>query len=273
MPALFALAVWSVQRVVTKVALVRWSTARFYRWNALLSLPVYAVFALFEPPRADALAAALGMSLYMALAFWVATEATRRGPLGIVAPLTAASPAITVVLAMALLGERPDAAALAGVIGALAAAALLAFRPVAVAAIGGWLAFAIGSLLFQGLGAFLAKVVVTEGNPSTLLLTSAAVQVAVGLWLARGQPLRLREHARGAPLLVTLILVAAAVATIGYLSALSVGPASVVVPLVATSPSLGGLLGIVLLRERATRRQLAAIVVGVIAIVLLAAPR
>jgi hypothetical protein len=42
--ALFALVVWSVQRVVTKVALVRWSTARFYRLNAILSLGVYAVF-------------------------------------------------------------------------------------------------------------------------------------------------------------------------------------------------------------------------------------
>jgi len=65
-------------------------------------------------------------------------------------------------------------------------------------------------------------------------------------------------------------LVAAAVATIGYLSALSVGPASVIVPLVATSPALGGLLGVVTLREAVTTRQLAGIALGAFAAVLLA---
>jgi len=49
------------------------------------------------------------------------------------------------------------------------------------------------------------------------------------------------------------------IATIGYLSALAAGPAAVVVPLVATSPALAGLLGILLLKERTGPRQLAGI--------------
>ena len=69
---------------------------------------------------------------------------------------------------------------------------------------------------------------------------------------------------------ITFVLIAAGVATIGYLSALSVGPASIIVPFVATSPSLGGLAGIAFLREGATRRQLAGIALGLAAIVLLA---
>src|SRR5881296_1017471 len=104
--ALFALVVWSVQRVVTKVALVRWSTARFYRLNAILSLAVYAVFAIAVPPDPSGVVGAVGLSLLMAMTFWVTTEATRRGPVGLVAPLTAMSPALTVILAMAILGER-----------------------------------------------------------------------------------------------------------------------------------------------------------------------
>jgi len=47
------------------------------------------------------------------------------------------------------------------------------------------------------------------------------------------------------------------------------GPASVIVPLVATSPALGGLLGIVALREGVTSRQLAGIALGACAAVLL----
>lgn len=46
-----------------------------------------------------------------------------------------------------------------------------------------------------------------------------------------------------------------------------------IVPLVATSPALGGLFGAVILRERTTRPQYAAILLGLIAIVLLSIPR
>ena len=88
--------------------------------------------------------------------------------------------------------------------------------------------------------------------------------------LARREPLAVRETLRGRGLLVVATLVAAALATIGYLFALSIGPASVVVPLVATSPALGGLLGIVLLREQVVTRQLVGIATGVAAVVLLA---
>ena len=269
--ALFALFTWSVQRVVTKAALVRWSTARFYRWNAIVSLLVYVPFALVVPPDRGVLAPAFAMSLYMAGAFWVATEATRRGPVGVVAPLTAASPAITVALAMLFLGERPGGLALAGVACAVAAAILLALRP-AAAAPGGWLAFAFASLALQGVGAFLAKMVVTEGGPTTLLVTSVLVQLVVGGYIARAEPIDPRGSLRGMPLVVTLTLAAAALATIGYLTALSAGPASLVVPLVAVSPALGGLLGILVLKERASRRQYAGIAVGLMAIVLLAGP-
>ncbi|MDQ2952857.1 MAG: EamA family transporter [Chloroflexota bacterium] len=269
--ALFALVTWSVQRVVTKVALLRWTTARFYRWNAIVSLLVYLPYAVVVPPRADALVPAIGLSLLMALTFGVTTEATRRGPIGVVAPLTATSPALTVLLAVALLGERSGPLVIAGVGCAIIAAILLAARPAEVA-IGGWLALALASLTLQGIGAFIAKIVVTDGGPTTLLLTSVIVQLAVGVVIARGVPLDVGSSLRGMPLIVTLTLAAAAVATIGYLSALSVGPASVIVPLVATSPALGGLLGIIALKERVDRRQAVGIAVGVLGIIVLARP-
>jgi drug/metabolite transporter (DMT)-like permease len=268
--ALFALAVWSAQRVVTKVALVRWSTARFYRWSAICALLVYVPFALLSPPDSSALAAALGLSVLMALTFWVTTEATRRGPLSLVAPLTATSPALTAVLAVAFLGERPGTLAVVGIACAVGAAILLAFRPAPLAAADKWIGLALASLVLQGVGAFLAKVVVTGSGPTTLLLTSVLVQLAVGLFIARSEPLGVVESLRGQALTFTIVIIGAALATVGYLAALSVGPASVIVPLVATSPSLGGLGGIVFLRERAEARQLGGIVLGLAAIVLLA---
>jgi len=269
--ALFALAVWSIQRVVTKWALLHWSTARFYRWNAIVSLVVYVPFALALPPEGDRLAGALGLSLLMALAFWVTTEATRRGPVGAVAPLTATSPAITASLAMLFIGERPDALGLVGIVAAVVAAVLLAFRP-ARSTFGPWLGLGVASLALQGVGAFLAKLVVSDATPTTLLVPSVLVQLAVGLAIARREPLEPRESVRGRSLVVTLTLAAAALATVGYLAALSSGPASIIVPLVATSPTIGGVLGIIALRERVARHQAIGIAIGLAAIVLLARP-
>ena len=56
---------------------------------------------------------------------------------------------------------------------------------------------------------------------------------------------------KGKPAVFTIVAYAiGGVATIGYLLALASGPAAVVVPLVATSPALAGLLGIMVLGER-----------------------
>ncbi len=269
--AVGALLVWSIQRVVTKVALVRWSTAYFYRLNALLSLVVYAPFAVLYPPDPAGFAGAFGLSLLMAATFWVTTEATRRGPVGLVAPLTAMSPALTVVLALILLAERPSALALAGVPLGLLAAALLAFRPTAPGALAGWLGLAVASLVMQGVGAFIAKVLVTGSGPTDLLLTSASVQLAVGAVIARREPLAVDRLVARPGLVIVGVLVGASIATIGYLYALSIGPASVIVPLVATSPSLAGLLGLGILREPSTPRQIIAIGLGTVAAVVLAA--
>jgi uncharacterized membrane protein len=73
--------------------------------------------------------------------------------------------------------------------------------------------------------------------------------------------------------LLTLVAYGVAgVATIGYLLALSAGPAAIIVPMVATSPALAGLLGIVALRESVSRRQLVGIGLALFGAVLLAVP-
>lgn len=70
---------------------------------------------------------------------------------------------------------------------------------------------------------------------------------------------------------IVVAYVATGVPTIGYLSALASGQASVVVPLVATSPAVAGLAGIVFLHETTRRRQLVGIALAPAGAVLLAA--
>jgi uncharacterized membrane protein len=272
----FALVVWAIQRLLSKVALATLGTRKFYLLSASVSLVVYTPYLIWRPPTPAELVPAFGLACLMAVTFGVTTEAIRRGPLGSVSPITALSPALTALLAIAVLGERLAGWAYVGIVLAPLGVLLLSAAPgdrLARAAAGRpWLPLAVLSLFLQGVGAFVAKLVVTPAGPSSLLLMSAGVQVLVGLALAppwRWSP----EDLRGRPALLTLVAYGVAgVATIGYLLALSAGPAAIIVPMVATSPALAGLLGIVALRESVSRRQLVGIGLALFGAVLLAVP-
>ena len=270
--ALAALVVWSVQRAVSKAVLARLTTPQFYLLSAVVALPVYLPILVFDPPPASAFPPALGLSLMMAATFGVTTEAIRRGPVGRVSPITGLSPALTAVLAFVFLGERPTGLRVVGIVLAVAAVAFLGYQPTAnrEETGSGWLALAIGSLALQGVGAFFAKVVVTPSGPSALLVTGGTVQVMVGTILLR----RSRDQFPGlhGPLMrwTVVVLALAAPATIGYLWALSRGPASAIVPLVATSPTLGGLIGAIWLHEHPTGWQYLGMALGIAAATVLA---
>jgi O-acetylserine/cysteine efflux transporter len=269
--ALSALVVWSVQRAVSKAVLATLSTPQFYLLSAVVSLPLYLPSLVLDPPPLRAFPGALGLSAMMAVTFGVTTEAIRRGPVGRVSPITGLSPALTAILAFAVLGERPTPLRVIGIGLAVAAVALLGYRrrPNRVVGPSPWLALTLASLALQGVGAFLAKVVVTPSGPSALLVTSAAVQVVLGVAILRRARAPFPRMSGRLMRWTVFVLALAALATIGYLWALSRGPASVIVPLVAISPALGGLLGAIALHERATRWQYAGMSLGIAAAALL----
>lgn len=267
--ALFALVAWSIQRLLSKVALTTLGTRKFYLFSAVVSLVVYTPYLVWRPPAVSELLPAFGLACLMAVTFGITTEAIRRGPLGAVSPVTALSPAITAVLAVNLLGERLTPLAYLGVVLAPIGVVLISLGPTKSKGQQGWLALAILSLILQGIGAFIAKLVVSPAGPSALLLMGAAVQVVVGLFLA---PPRVwsATDLRGRPAAFTIIAyVIAGIATIGYLLALASGPAAAVVPLVATSPALAGLLGIAILKEETNRPQWVGITLALSGAVLL----
>ncbi len=267
--ALFALVAWSIQRLLSKVAVTTLGTRKFYLLSAAVSLLVYTPYLLLRPPALAELLPAFGLACLMAITFGVTTEAIRRGPLGAVSPVTALSPALTAGLAVAFLGERLSWMAYVGVALAPLGIVLLSLGPSRGKGKEAWLLLAIVSLILQGFGAFIAKLVVTPAGPSALLLMGAAVQVAVGLYLAPPQAWS-RGDVTGRPAAFTIVAYTiAGIATIGYLLALASGPAAVVVPLVATSPALAGLLGVTILKEKTNRRQWSGIALALAGAVLL----
>jgi uncharacterized membrane protein len=267
--SLFALVVWSVQRAISKAVLATLSTPQFYLLSAVVSLPLYMPVLVADPPPPSALPGALGVSVLMAATFGLTTEAVRRGPVGRVSPVTGLSPALTVLLALVILGERVSATEAIGIVLAMAAVFMLGYRRSWEQRRSPWLALALSSLALQGFGAFLSKVVVTPSGPAALLVTSAAVQVLVGGYLLRRSGAPFPDLRPWLMRWAVVVIALSAVATIGYLWALSKGPAAVIVPLVATSPALGGFLGAVVLKEKTTRLQYAAILLGLMGAVLL----
>ena len=268
--ALFALVAWAVQRLLSKVALTTLGTRKFYLLSAIVSLLIYTPYLVLRPPAVSGLLPAFGLACLMAVTFGVTTEAIRRGPLGAVSPITALSPAITAFLGVALLAERLDWISYIGVAVAPLGVVLLSLKPENDKhGRQRWLWLALLSLALQGIGAFIAKLVVTPAGPSALLLLGASVQVVVGLFLAPPWQWS-RSDLRGRPAGFTIVAYAlGGVATIGYLLALASGPAAAVVPLVATSPALAGLLGITVLKERTSRHQLAGIALALVGTALL----
>lgn len=267
--ALFALVAWSIQRLLSKVALTTLGTRKFYLLSAVVSLLVYTPYLLLRPPALAELLPSFGLACLMAVTFGITTEAIRRGPLGAVSPVTALSPALTGGLAVAFLGERLSWPAYVGVALAPVGIVLLSLNPTKGKGGEGWVWLAILSLILQGIGAFIAKLVVTPAGPSALLLMSAVVQIAVGLFLAPPQTWS-KADLRGRPAAFTIIAYAiGGIATIGYLLSLASGPAAVVVPLVATSPAIAGLLGITILREETNARKWFGIAVALAGAVLL----
>lgn len=269
-PALFATAIWSIQRAVAKASLGTLSATQYALLSSAIALPVYLPLLWLDPPPAGAFPGAIAVSAVSVVAFLTTTEALKRGPVGRVSPALGFAPVPTVLLAIVFLGERLSPAQAAGVGAGVVALVLLGLRGSDRQPDRGWRALVVVAILLQGLAAFLAKVVVTPSGPSALLVSGATVQVVVTLGLLR--------HARaplpsfGTPLSRwnAVILLFAAVATIGYLWALSRGPASVIVPFVAVAPALGGLFGAIMLGEGTTRPQRVGISVGLVGPVLLA---
>ena len=269
-PALFATGIWSVQRVVAKVALRTLSATQYALLSSTIALPVYLLFLWLDPPPMGAFPGAIAVSIVSVVAFLSTTEALKRGPVGRVSPALGFAPVPTVLLAIVFLGERISPAQAAGVGAGVVALILLWSRAADQKPERGWRALAVAAILLQGLAAFLAKVVITPFGPSALLVSSATVQVVVTLALVRHAKAPLPSFETKLSRWNAGVLLLAAVATIGYLWALSRGPASVIVPFVAVAPALGGMLGAIVLGERTTKPQRVGIAVGLVGATLLA---
>jgi uncharacterized membrane protein len=170
--AVFALFAWTLQRLLSKVALADLGTRKFYLLSATVSLLTYLPYLLLRPPTVAELPPASR------------PRPSGRGQLGTVSPITALSPALSAALGLTILGERAAWPVYLGIALAPAGIVLLSLARSRSPGERGWLGLALLSLVLQGVGAYLAKLVVAPTGSSALLLLCAGVQVLVGFYLA-----------------------------------------------------------------------------------------
>lgn len=216
--------VWAITMIIPAIAALR--------GNRLDRRPIAAVYGLLI-----GLTGAGGQLLLF--------KALTIGPAYLIFPLIALSPAITVLMATALLRERIPRLAVAGVVAALIAVVLFSVSDGNGSATGGlWLFLAIVVCIAWGVQAYFmrkaATVGVNDATTFTWMTISGLLLVPIAIWMAGGLALSAPWQA---PTLAAATQLLNAVGALFLVMALSRGKASIVAP---TTNALAPVLTVIL---------------------------
>lgn len=222
-----------------------------------LGVAAYVLPGGLDPPTGPE-AALLGVTALLALGGYLALyRAFRVGMLSVVSPIAAANAVIPVVLALAVLGERPLPWQYGGIALVLLGVVLLSLRaglplPSGTQRLG--VAPALLCMALFGLSLFCMKLAVDRLAPGTVALCVRAVGIAVlGAWLGLRGEIRVPPPGARAALLAAGLLDAAAF--VCFCEALRRTLLSLVAPISSTIPVVTVALAWACLRERLARPQ------------------
>jgi drug/metabolite transporter (DMT)-like permease len=202
-------------------------------------------------------------------------EALRRGPAYLVFPIVSLSPAISVVMAVALLGESTTPRVWTGIVLALIAVPLLSYQaPGGSPAARGrlWLGLALAVCLAWGIQAYVlrfANQVMRSESIFTYMTVTALLLVPVALWMTDFRK-PIHWGPRG-PWLAAAIQSLNSIGALTMVYAFRYGKAIVVSPLInAVAPAITVLLSLILYRTIPHRIVAAGMVLAAIAFFLMA---
>jgi len=249
---------------------------------AAVTAPLAIVLAVFDPPPVGPLLSAIAVSGLIHTGYFLALQAGyRAGDVGVVYPLARGTgPLLSVVVAIALFGERPGPLGLAGagaiILGVLiiglaggtrggaGARAGVLWGLLTGVAIAGYTLWDANAVQHWGL----APVLVSGGTMAVeaLLLTPLVLRSSA----SRSDALRVLRRHRWDALAVAVL---SPLSYILILQALQLAPVSIVAPAREVSVVLVGLAGWLLFREPHPARRLAGAAVVLLGVGLLAASR
>ncbi len=290
-PTLAAMFSWGIAQGLVKKYVGEVPPARFCLYYALANAVVSTLF-WFVSDTPDVLAPAhrdflhWGLAAYLldGIAWIFYYQSIVHGPISIVGTLSAAYPALTVVLARLLLDEKLSTPQYAGVVAVLAGCLALAWSPdppppAQTSAPGDgapqqprtptskrWMLFAGAAVVIWGVNGVVVKKAYTfegasEGNMALFIAVGGLLTLGVyGFFYGRQSATtntseRRREWAR-AFLPMALMACGGLLAAIAYKH----GPASIVTPLSGAYPVITLIFAMVVLKERPTKLHWAGIV-------------
>lgn len=211
------------------------------------------------------------------LGYYLYVEAAQRGPISVVGSVTSAYPIMVVAVAVIFLAEWPGAVQLFG-------ALLVTFSVIGLSYLHGgkskdlhpsgkYFTFCVAAAFLYGLWGIFTKLALDE-LPWLLFIGMYAFVTPPTVFLYNWyKGVRLRHTTPSWSVAFMIAIMATEIGNIGFfceVSAVAGGPASIVFPLVASSPVIVVLLAYGFLKERLTRIETLLIVAVVVGIILAA---
>ncbi len=279
--ALIAIVLYGTSQVAQKVSLRTVSAPSVAFLSIALAAPISLVCLapyiwsgdLF---RIDLYALGLGLvaAAFGQFGYYTYLEAAERGPISIVGSITAAYPIMVIAVAITMLGETPHIAQLSGAILVTIAVILLSYSHGTdakhAAPTRKYFAICIVTVLLWGFWAIFTKLALDEMDSLLFLGLYAIVIIPATFIYYAFRGLKIREVVPSWSVPLMIAVMASEVVNIAFfceINAAAQGPASIVFPLVASSPVIVILLAFGVLRERLSTKEwllIAIVVVGII---------
>lgn len=280
--ALCSLAIYGVTQVIAKFAVGSLNAESMVALNFLTSVPVY-VFILvgalvlwgeYLDHLEYVFYALIGASTARG-GYYIYLEALEKGDVSMVGSITAAFPAITAVLAVTFLGEKPNLINAAGIALIISSMVVLSYsrgnRAGKTAHSRSSLLLSLTTMIIWGVGGIFIKLAL-DGLPLIAYLgVYPLILPPIAFAYLRHRKATWRVFLPKWAVPVILAIVVAELWQLAYFaetSAISVGSASIVFPLISAYPVVTILGARAFLKERLSHREMLLIVAVIIGIVL-----
>ncbi|HJX04949.1 MAG TPA: DMT family transporter [Thermoplasmata archaeon] len=279
--ALIAVCLYGTSQVAQKFALNEVPAPSMVTLSLIIAIPIYTICLLPYLVSGEILEVnwqtmlfALAAAAFGQIGYYTYLEAAERGPISLVGSVTASYPMMVVVVAILFLSEAPTIVQLFGVFLVTASMVVLTYihggRGAASRLSGGYFMLCIVTLLLWGFWAIFTKVSLDD-MPALLFLGLYAIVIGpITLAYYNYKGLRMRDVVPSWSVALIIAIIASEVANLAFfceITAASLGPASIVFPLVAASPVVVVVLAFLFLRERLSRKEwmlITAVMIGIV---------
>lgn len=261
---------YGISQVTQKVSLLQIPPSTVVSTSIVVATPIAVVclvpyFVNGQIFDIDPVTMAIGLlaAAFGQIGYYLYLEAAGRGPISIVGSVTASYPIMVIVVAIVFLAEEPTLLQLGGVFLVTAAMITLSYihgrREDAHSYFGRYLPLCMVTVVLYGLWSILTKLALDDMPPLLFIGIYAFVIPPTVLWYYRYKGVKLRHALPSWSVSFIIAIIGSEVSNLAFfceVNAADQGQASIVFPLIASSPVVVVLLAYGFLKERLTAREM-----------------